>query len=210
MSVVNPMTALAFLEIARSGNHRSVLNTAAAGALGQMVDRLLSSAGIRVINILRRPAHVDEVAKHGADLVLDSSSPDFDAELRVVCKQEGARLAFDAVAGELTGRLLAAMPGEATVIVYGGLSEQPVRAEIGDLIFKGKTVTGFWLTRWLPQKNIVQSTRLWRRVQRLIGSELSSEIRSRYPLESVGEAVTDYESDMSSGKVMLTPAGGTD
>ena len=210
MSVVNPMTALAFLEIAHSGNHRSVLNTGAAGALGQMVDRLLTSAGIRVINIVRRPAQVDELTRHGANLVLDTSSPDFDAELHFVCKQEGARLAFDAVAGEQTGRLLAAMPGEATVIVYGGLSEQPVRAEIGDLIFEGKTVTGFWLTRWLPEKNMVQSVRLWRRVQRLIGRELRSEIRSRYPLESVGDAVTDYESDMSSGKVLLTPAEGTD
>lgn len=203
MSVVNPLTALAFLEIAESAKHKAVVNTAAAGALGRMVDRVLTSAGIKVINVVRRPDQVESLSE--AVVVLDSSSSNFDRDLEAVCKEHEANLAFDAVGGVLTRRLLAAMPGAATVMVYGGLSQQPAQANIGDLVFTGKTVTGFWLTRWLPQKSTVQSFRLWKKVQRLIGNELASEVRATFSLESIVDAVSSYQAAMSAGKVLITP-----
>jgi NADPH:quinone reductase-like Zn-dependent oxidoreductase len=209
MSVVNPLTALAFLEIAKSGDHKGVINTAAAGALGRMVDRVLRGDGIKVINVVRRSDQARSLTDSGAEIALDSSSCDFDSELRQACASLDARLAFDAVGGVLTRRLLSAMPPGSTVMVYGGLAEQPSQADIGDLVFEGKTVAGFWLTRWLPQKNPLQSLRLWRKVQRLIGGELSSEIRDTYPLESIGDAVSSYETAMSSGKVLIIPSGGS-
>jgi NADPH:quinone reductase-like Zn-dependent oxidoreductase len=177
MSVVNPMTALAFLEIARSGGHAGVINSAAAGALGRMVDRVLTADGIKVINVVRRSDQARSLTDSGAEIALDSSSDDFDSELRQTCRDLGARLAFDAVGGVLTRRLLTAMPPGSTVMVYGGLAKQPSQADIGDLVFEGKTVTGFWLSRWLPEKSTLQNLRLWRKVQRLIGAELGSEIR---------------------------------
>lgn len=203
MSVVNPLTALAFLEIARSGKHKSVVNTAAAGALGRMVDRVLTSEGILVINIVRRPDQLEALSR--AAVVLDSSSSDFEKDLRATCEEHRTKLAFDAVGGVLTRRLLAAMPGAATVMVYGGLGQQPAQADVGDLVFTGKTVTGFWLTRWLPEKSAVQSFRLWKKVQRLIGAELASQVQATFPLESVVDAVRIYESAMSAGKVLITP-----
>jgi NADPH:quinone reductase-like Zn-dependent oxidoreductase len=92
-------------------------------------------------------------------------------------------------------------------VVYGGLSDQDARVEIGDLVFAGKTVTGFWLTRWLPERNPVQILRMWRKVQRLIGDSLGSEVQATYPLEQVVDAISAYQSEMSAGKVLLTPAG---
>jgi NADPH:quinone reductase-like Zn-dependent oxidoreductase len=210
MSVVNPMTALAFLEIAKSGKYEAVVNTAAAGALGRMVDRVLRADGIKVINVVRRSDQARSLTDSGAEVALDTSSDDFDSELRQACRSLDARLAFDAVGGVLTRRLLSAMPPGSTVMVHGGLAKQPSQADIGDLVFGGKTVAGFWLTRWLPQKNPLQSLRLWRKVQRLIGGELSSEIRDTFPLESIGDAVSSYETAMSSGKVLIIPGGGSE
>ena len=63
MSVVNPMTALAFLEMTKSAGSRAVVNTAAAGALGRMIDRVLSSEGIEVINLVRRAEQVEVVGR---------------------------------------------------------------------------------------------------------------------------------------------------
>ena len=207
MSVVNPMTALAFLELARSADSRAVVNTAAAGALGRMIDRVLSSEGIEVINVVRRPEHVEALAAGGADIVLDVSSTDFDTEYKEACHEHGADLALDAIGGTLTRRLLAGLPRGSTVVVYGGLSEQAAQVEIGDLVFAGKTVTGFWLTRWLPERNPLQILRMWRKVQRLIGDSLGSEVQATYPLEQVVDAIRAYQSEMSAGKVLLTPAG---
>lgn len=205
MSVVNPLTALAFLEIAESRQVSAVVNTAAAGALGRMVDRVLTRAGITVINVVRRAEQAETLRQRGSETVFDSSSPDFDADLRAGCGEHEAQLAFDAVGGVLTRRLLAAMPGKATVMVYGGLAQQPSQADIGDLVFSGKTVTGFWLTRWLPEKSTWANLRLWRRAQALISDELSSEIRATFPLASVADAVSTYEGAMSSGKILIEP-----
>ncbi|MDF1565559.1 MAG: zinc-binding dehydrogenase [Deltaproteobacteria bacterium] len=208
MSVVNPMTALALLDLCRERRCRAVVNTAAAGALGRMIDRIFGAEGIEVINVVRRPEQVESLRARGVKHVLDSSAGDFEASLRERCKALGATLAFDAVGGSLTGQLLAGLERGSTVMVYGGLSEQPSRAEIGDLIFSGKTLTGFWLSRWIPAQGVLKNLRTWRRVQGLLEGSLRSELRSTFPLEKAAEAVVAYQGAMSAGKVLLVPQAG--
>jgi NADPH:quinone reductase len=45
---------MAFLTLAKEGRHKVIVQTAAASALGQMVNRLCESEGIQIINIVRR------------------------------------------------------------------------------------------------------------------------------------------------------------
>lgn len=47
------------------------------------------------------------------------------ASLSAAAKKLGATIAFDAVCGEMTGRLVTAMPRHSTVHVYGALSQAP-------------------------------------------------------------------------------------
>jgi hypothetical protein len=46
---------------------------------------------------------------------------------------------------------------------------------------------------------------LWKKVQRLIGNELASEVRATFSLESIVDAVSSYQAAMSAGKVLITP-----
>jgi len=110
MSAINPMTASAFLEIAKKGRHKAIVLTAAASALGQMVNRLGRSEGVQIINVVRREAQVELLKRQGATVVLNSSESNFDQQLHDACHRYEARLAFDAVAGPLTGQLLQALP----------------------------------------------------------------------------------------------------
>ena len=66
-----------------------------------------------------------------------------------------ATICFEAVAGELTGKILSVMPPKSVCYVYGLLSGAKC-SEIDpiDLIFKEKEVKGFWLTSYLNQMNI--------------------------------------------------------
>jgi len=205
MSVVNPLTALALLTLAKKGKHKAFLQTAAASALGQMINRLCRREGMLVINIVRREAQVELLKQQGARLVLNSSAPNFDQQLHEVCRRYQVRLGFDAVAGPLTGQLLEAMPPHSKVTVYGGLSFQAVQADPGQLIFQDKALDGFWLTTWLAEKNLMQSLMTWRRAQRLLGTELKSEIRAQYPLQAAQKAVREYQSQMTGGKVLFRP-----
>jgi NADPH:quinone reductase-like Zn-dependent oxidoreductase len=203
MSVVNPLTAIALLTIASKGGHKTVVHTAAASALGQMLNRLGPAEGVQIINVVRRDEQVDLLKGQGATIVLNSSDANFDRQLRDVCRQHKVRLAFDAVAGHMTMRLLEAMPKHSKVTVYGGLSQEPVLANPGHLIFQGKSIDGFWLTTWMAQKDSNQRMRIWRRAQKLMLTDLKSDVRARYPLQEAHKAVTDYQSHMTGGKVLF-------
>jgi NADPH:quinone reductase-like Zn-dependent oxidoreductase len=206
MSVVNPLTAMAFLTLAKEGRHKVIVQTAAASALGQMVNRLCESEGIQIINIVRREAQKELLKEQGAEIVLNSGDANFSQHLRDVCQQYQSRIAFDAVAGPLTSQLLKAMPSHSKVIVYGGLSYEPVQAEPGQLIFEGKSIEGFWLTTWFSKKNFLYNLVTWQRAQKLIMTDLKSEIRMQYPLNEVQNAIKEYQSQMTGGKVLLRPA----
>jgi NADPH2:quinone reductase len=205
MSTINPLTACAFLEIAKKGRHKAILLTAAASALGQMVNRLGRSEGVQVINVVRRDAQVDLLKQQGATIVLNSSEADFDQQLHDACHQAEARLAFDAVAGAMTLQLLDALPPGGKVTVYSCLSYEDSQVGADHLIFEEKAVDGFWLGPWINNKNLIQIMMLWRRAQRLMTTELKSEIRAQYPFEEAQEAVKDYLGQMTGGKVLLRP-----
>jgi NADPH:quinone reductase-like Zn-dependent oxidoreductase len=205
MSVVNPLTALGFLEIVKATNYSTVVQTAAASALGQMMVRLFNHAGIQVINIVRREDQVELLRNRGVKNVLNSSDSNFDKNLAELCEKMEAKLAFDAVSGSITMRLLSAMPRDSRIIVYGGLSFEAAQADPGQLIFANKSLEGFWLSSWLRKKNALQNLLLWRKVQKLITTDLASEIRSRYALQDAKEAIKDYQHLMTGGKILLTP-----
>jgi NADPH:quinone reductase-like Zn-dependent oxidoreductase len=205
MSVVNPLTAVALLDIAKKAGHKTIINTAAASVLGQMMIRLGQSEGIEVIGIVRRQAQVDLLKQQGAAVVLNSSEPDFAQQLHDVCQQHNVRLAFDAIAGSMATQLLDAMPNQSKVTIYGGLSEQPVKVTSTHTIFQNKVVDGFWLTPWVGQKSFLQSLLLWRRAQKLMLTALKTEVRARYTLQEAQQAVTDYEKQMTGGKLLIIP-----
>jgi len=205
MSLANPLTALAFMEIAQKAGHKTIVNTAAASALGQMIQRMAKSEGILVINVVRRQEQVELLKQQGATIVLNSSDADFEKQLKEACHQHQARLAFDAIAGKMTMQLLDALPNNSRVTVYGGLSMQPSEVWGTHFIFQNKTVDGFWLTPWMAKKNFLQSLLFWRKSQKLMGSALKTHIRACYPLQDAQKAVLDYQKQMTGGKVLIMP-----
>ncbi|WP_157219809.1 zinc-binding dehydrogenase [Flavisphingomonas formosensis] len=107
---VNPLTALGFVETMRAEGHSAIVHTAAASNLGQMLVRICKADGVPLVNIVRSPAQVALLRDLGAEHVLDSSSPDFDAQLVEAIAATGATIAFDAIGGGTQGgRILAAM-----------------------------------------------------------------------------------------------------
>ncbi|MCB0636249.1 MAG: alcohol dehydrogenase catalytic domain-containing protein, partial [Lewinella sp.] len=66
MSIINPLTASAFIDIAKKGKHQTIALTAAASSLGQMVNRLGRKEGMQIINIVRREEQVALLQAEGA------------------------------------------------------------------------------------------------------------------------------------------------
>jgi NADPH:quinone reductase-like Zn-dependent oxidoreductase len=202
--LINPFTAWALVDQARHG-HRAAVQTAAASSLGQMVMRLAQRFSFPMVHIVRRAQQAALLHAMGAHYVLDSSDPEFDHQLHEVCHQLGATFAMDAVAGDMTRRLLHAMPDGSTVAVYGLLSGEPCRVEVDDLVFHRKRVEGFWLTDWVQQRNQASLLQGGLQIQRLLTGELKTPVRACVPLDDAAFALDLYEQHMSEGKVLFLP-----
>jgi len=204
--LVNPLTAWALMEEARLGRHRAIVQTAAASALGRMVVRLGRRFSIPTINVVRRAEQAELLRKMGAEHVLNSSDPGFDASLGNLCRRLEATIGFDAVAGEMSARVLRAQPRGSRLLIYGALSLEASQIDPASLIFEGKRAEGFWLTAWLQQRNMLSQLRVSQQVQRLLGVDLKTEIQARLPLEEAVHGLEHYAANMTSGKILLLPS----
>jgi NADPH:quinone reductase len=204
--LINPVTAWVLMQSARRDKHRAVAQTAAAGAIGRMLLRLSLRHKLPMVHIVRRPAQAALLRSLGAEHVLDSSRPEFTDALAQSFQKLGVTLAFDAVAGEMTGTLLRALPAGGRVMVYGALAEEPCAVEPGALIFGQRAVGGFWLSDWLRGARPLEQARAGLAVQRLLGGALKTEVAARLPLERAAEALERYAKRMTEGKVLLVPS----
>ncbi len=203
MMLVNPMTAMAFIHLAREGKHRALVNNAAASSLGKMLVLLTKSRGIPLINIVRKDDQADALKALGAVHVLNSNSETFAEELKALAEELGTTLILDAVSGSLSSILLDAAPQGSTLLVYARLSGDPIPADPGTLIKEEKKISGFQLGNWLNSKGLLFKLRFIRKVKSALDGELSSRIKRTYPLESAEEAIAYYRDHMSEGKIIL-------
>jgi NADPH:quinone reductase-like Zn-dependent oxidoreductase len=205
--LINPLTALALVETAKKGGHRAIVQTAAASQLGRMVLRLTLDSKLALINIVRRKEQEAVLKSMGAEFVLNSESESFEDQLREACHRLQATIAFDAVAGEMTGKIFNAMPPDSTILVYGVLSYTPCGDFDGrDLIFGLKRIQGFWLTDWIRKGGLLRIIRATGQIQKLIANgSIATQVHRRIKLEDVAEGLMEYQKQMTDGKILIIP-----
>ncbi len=199
---VNPLTVLGMVGTMRLEGHTALVHTAAASNLGQMLQKVCTNEGIGLVNIVRRPEHVELLRGIGAQHVVNSSLDSFESDLVEALAETGATLGFDATGGgRLGGRILAAMEqaqarlgGTATaygtavhkqVYIYGGLQRGPTTF---DRAFGMAWGMGGWLLPiYLERVGPEESERLRQRV----ADEIKTTFASGYgKTVSLAEAVT--------------------
>ncbi|HEY6878618.1 MAG TPA: hypothetical protein VI299_11400, partial [Polyangiales bacterium] len=219
---VNPMTVLTMIETMRSEGHRAIVHTAAASNLGQMLHKVCSKDGIPLINIVRKPEHVVLLRELGATYVLDSSTPDFMAQLIEAVASTSATLAFDAIGGgKLAGQILTAMEvaisRRATGYERYGSSVNK-QVYIYGLLDSGPTVlprtwgltwsVGGWLLPVALQKAGAQvEPRLRARIESELTTTFASHFARKVSLrEALSlEALRAYAQQATGAKFLITP-----
>jgi NADPH:quinone reductase len=197
---VNPLTALAMVEVMRQSHAKALVHTAAASSLGQMLQRICAQDGIALVNIVRRPEQAAVLRALGATHVLDSSDPAFDAHTVTAFAEVNATLAFDAVGGgPLAGALLTAMEaaqqrrnpsgsfyGSAEhkqVYIYGRLNPGPT--SVPPSVGMAWSVGGFLLPHFLAGASAEVAQRMTARVL----AELTTNFAINYTAEI---SLTDF------------------
>jgi NADPH2:quinone reductase len=207
--IINPLTALAMLETARRAGHRAAVHTVGVCQLGRMMIAMAADLDYPLINVVRRDEQGEIVRSLGAKYVLNSASEGFAGELKTLCEQLKATAAFEAIAGDMTGTVLNAMPHGSTAYVYGALSQEACgNIDPIGLVFHEKTVTGFFLGNWLDQRGAIGILRAAGRVQRMIiDGRIGTTVQRRLKLDEVVDGLLQYVGHMTDGKVLIMPHG---
>lgn len=194
---VNPLTALGMVETMRAEGHTGLVHTVGASNLGQMLNRICLADDVPLVNIVRKPAHVELLRQQGATHVVDSSADSFNDDLVDALRATGATIAFDAIGGgELAGILLAAMEKVASegdefsrygsdthkqVYIYGGLDRSPttLKRNFG----MSWSIGGWLLTPFLMKAGQAKSDELRKRVADEITTTFASQYGMRLSLD---------------------------
>lgn len=204
-AIINPLTALLLSDLAESKGAKGVLLSAGAGALGRMLNIIFLENGVTVINLVRKAADIELLQKQGAKHVLNTSDAGWENALAQLCRQYNVNFALDAVGGELTNKILAAMPDDSTCCVYGALSLQPCMIDPAQLIFRKKNIIGYWVEDEIKKKNFLSMALLMKRLTGTLDKQLKSHIARTFPLDQVNDAINYYSQNMTQGKVVIKP-----
>ncbi len=218
---VNPLTALGMVETMRLEGHSGLVHTVGASNLGLMLNRICLADDVPLVNIVRRPEHVELLRGEGARHVVDSSAESFFDDLVDALRATGATIAFDAIGGgELASTLLTAMEKVASegdefsrygsdthkqVYIYGGLDRGPttLRRNFG----MSWSVGGWLLTPFLGRIGKDGADRLRTRVADEITTTFASSYGMRLSLADAvdPEHVRRYARMATGDKALVTP-----
>jgi mitochondrial enoyl-[acyl-carrier protein] reductase / trans-2-enoyl-CoA reductase len=208
MLKVNPATALLMLRRyvpLQPGDW--VIQDAGNSGVGTNLIRLASGDRIRTVNVVRREALIEPLTAIGADVVVVDGD-DLAERVRRATGDAPIRLAIDAIGGAMVLRLADCLAEGGTVVNYGLLSGEPCQLGAHHTIFKGITLTGFWLQKALNSMPRADLEALYAELAgRVASGALRVEIEATYPIEEIKAALAHAEREGRRGKILVTPNG---
>jgi NADPH2:quinone reductase len=205
MMLVNPLTAVAFFDIARHNGHKAIINTAAVSSLGRIIELLSQKHNITVIHIVRNEKQKNLLISRGAEYIIDSSEINFADNLYSLSHKLQASLVLDAIGGELTRQIMLAVPYGSSMLIYGNLSGEQPQIDHKSIVLDNKKVSGFYLGSWLKEQGMITTVRSILRVRQLLKSKIVVPVQERFSLDKAQQAVDTYLGNMTAGKVLLIP-----
>ena len=205
---INPPTALLLLEdIVKLSAGEWLVQNGANSAVGKILIGLAREHGVRTVNVVRRPELMDELMRWGADAVV-ADGPDLAERIRAATGGAPVRYAIDCIGGAATARLAEAVADGGTVCNYGGLSGEPCQMPNHALVYRGVTLTGFMLGRFLARRTREEITALYARLaERIAQGKIDVPVEKVYAIDDIREAVAHAAAYGRAGKILIAPNG---
>jgi len=138
-SLVNVVTAYAFLEEIVEAGHQGVIVTAGNSATGYALASLARSRKLPAIFLVRTEAAREALGRLGVEHVIVTNEG-FTERLGVLSAELGTTAVFDGVGGDLLGRIVPSLPMNSTIYFYGFLGgASPI--SIQSMLFMMKNLT---------------------------------------------------------------------
>jgi NADPH:quinone reductase-like Zn-dependent oxidoreductase len=203
--MANSISALAMVhDVLRVRRGSRLLVTAAGSALGKDIVRLGRRDGFRTVCVVRSDANTAELLSLGAEAVIDTSRQDLVREVARLTNGQGVEFALDCVGGELASEVVRCLAAGGHLLVYGTLSDEPMRIRSRDLMMPNAKVTGFYLGNWIARQSPLRLLSVLRMVRKLSAEGVfRATVAEVFPLENVAEAVAAAMAPGRTGKILL-------
>ena len=186
-----------------------VIQNVANSAVGTCFAQLASSRGIRTLNIVRRieaGAHLAKIP--GAIVIEHVGGPSDELTEKVSEATNGAlvKLGIDAIAGPATDAISQCLADGATLVNYGVLSKEPCQIYGGHLHFRGITLRGFWVSKWLELAEPAEIQVLYKELaKQVVDKTLKVEVAGQYSFDQIGTAAAHAAREARGGKILICP-----
>jgi NADPH2:quinone reductase len=202
---VNPVTAWVMIrKLLQPPKGSWVVQTAAAGAVGQMIVRLGKHFGFKTLNIVRREEQKLVLEQLGADKVLVGFGEDLIEKIANALGGESSYAALDPVGGLTGSALIPSLRRCGSLMVYGRLSGEPIQVMPGTLMAGMRKVESFWLSEWTKDQGKLTMWRIFRQVAKaMAGGILLSPVGKTFQFNDFQAAIQEADSPGKIGKVLL-------
>jgi len=188
LTVNGPTAAVLLEDFAALQPGDWLVQNAANASCGRYLIRLARLAGVRTVNIVRRPEMVDELLALGGDAVL-VDGPDLAAQVRAATGGVAPRLGVDAVAGAATQRIAECLAPESPLVCYGAMGGAPCEIDFYLMFREGIVLHGLSFVRQLQRRRPDELRALYARLAGLMADgTLAARIAAVYPLDRIVEA----------------------
>jgi NADPH:quinone reductase-like Zn-dependent oxidoreductase len=205
MLAVNPPTAALMLKShvdLKPGDW--VIQNAGNSGVGRAVAAFAREWGFRLISVVRRQELFDEVKAAGSEVVL-LEGRDLASRAAEATGKAPIRLGLDAISGDAGFALSSALARDGTMVSYAALSTKPMAANPLNVIFRGLTITGFWLGHPRFQNSPAYAEALRDGAKLIASGKLCVPVAATYSLDRAEAAIVHAQ---AGGKVLLDLGAG--
>ncbi|MFC5050812.1 MDR family NADPH-dependent oxidoreductase [Rubritalea spongiae] len=180
-----------------------VIQNAANSGVGQCLIQIAKQMGLKTLNTVRREGLADQLKALGADHVL-LDEKDLVDKVREICGDNLPKLASNAVGGDSALRQMDALAEQGTQVTFGAMSMRSLKVPNKFLIFKGISLRGLWVTKWIANSPPEEVAKVYQKLAQLVvDGKLTQAIDTLYKPENIHQALTHAQQGERNGKVLL-------
>jgi NADPH:quinone reductase-like Zn-dependent oxidoreductase len=198
---VSAFRLLADLEV-KSGDW--IIQNAANGAVGKVLNRFAREKGVNVVNLVRREAGIAELAEIGIGNAVATDSEGWQDRVLVLTGGAPIVRAVDSISGRAADEIMDLVAENGMLMSFGALSGRPLQLKPDNLLFKRATVKGFWAAK---PSTTVSGEEIRAAVADIIGraarGELVLPVAEVFDLADVAKAAAASEVKGRQGKIAL-------
>ena len=205
---INPPTAKLLLsDIVDLKAGDWIIQNVGNSAVGKLVIHFARTRGLRTLSVVRREDAFAELLALGVDACIIDGD-DLDTRAAVATGGAPIRLGLDAVSGAACARIAACVADVGTVCNYGAMSGEAATIGTADTIYRGVTLTGFMLGRFLARRSYQEIAALYTEIAKDVAAgKIHAPVEKIYPIERIRDALIHVQRDAKGGKILVAPNG---